>query len=727
MRDYPLNYGSRQETELTLQPLEGAVPTDLGGYVFVNSAAGTVNYPTPAPENWPDGSPCPEYGATNLNGDGMVYRFDFTEVGQVRVKTGLLRTPCYHADRATRYGTNHYAAGLHFKSAGLSRTHPDLGNRNQLNTAVIPFRFGADEPAHLSVAFDAGRPYVLDPLSLELVTPIGRQPEWLHNFPREMEQVFPMIYATAHPAFDPYTFDYYTVNYKKSIPNLMTNVRLDERLAKATHFIGTELERFAHWVFGQRLDAGKLLDAVRQFVPFLNDKHAAGHQGDFGDHYQGPEAPPLTSELRLVHWKGGALNSWRVTDAADGTPVVIDQTMHAMDLTEDYIVLSDSTLKFAMDLLMSLPFGHNDRLNDLLRRMATHTIRPTTPCFIIRRADLEPDAGEVKAVRCELPHETIHFSLDYRNPEGLITLYAGHNSAICGGEWIRPFDRLATDPDRRPPAGHVGSMATSVMDISRFGKHVIRAADGELLDTQLIHRRGFAGDDAAKLTGPHTWGAGLSTFRGQYSVAEKPDRIRHVYQQFDGLEAEALTQFVYDLYKDYNAAHGLVPAEQLLAYHRHGVPGCLCRIDTARMTIADHYTARRNERLQSLQFIPRRRAAGDDNPAELQTDGYIAALMMVGHPHAPASTGYRRQLYLFDAADLAAGPVCKLGHDELAWSQTIHGVYCDEITRPTLDYRVDVREDYNWVLDRFLDEDKQQEMRAFMEAEVYPHYSSTAP
>ncbi len=722
MHYYPLNFGSRDELELELEIIEGHLPTDLGGYVFVNSAAGTVNYASPPPKDWPDGSPCPEYGATVLNGDGMLYRFDFSETGTVRLKSKLLKTACYYADAATRYGTEYYKKGLHFTSKGLSRTHGDLGTRNQLNTAIVPFRFQPDEPTHLSVTFDAGRPHLLDPVSMEIVTPIGKQPEWLQNFPDEMQQVFPMIYATAHPCFDPYTFDYYAVNYQKSLLNLMTNVEWDHRLSKAANFVLTELESFADWILGQRLSPTDLMDAVRQFIPFLNDKHGNSHKKEFSDHYQIPNTPPVVSEVRLVNWKGGKMNSWTVVNAGDGTNIVISQTMHQMDLTEDYILLSDSTLKFAMDMLMSLPFGHNDRLNGILRRITTHTIRPTTPCYIIRRTDLTEDATEVQAVRFELPHETIHFALDYRNPENRITLHAGHNSAICGGEWVRPFDRLAVDPQRAPSSGYIGMMSTAVMDISRVGRHVIAGATGELLESQVVHHKGFADDQLAELSGPHTWGVGLSTFRGQYAIDEKPDRIRHIYQQFEGLDAKALTQFIYQLYKGYNERHGLIPAEKILEYHRHGIPGCLCRIDTGTLQLADYYPAQTHERLQSLQFIPRRH----NTPTKItdrdeQMDGYIAALFMVADPDDTAS-GYSRQLFLFDAADLATGPVCKLSHDKLAWSLTIHSIFCDDIAPPSLDYQIDIPEDYDWVIDRFVDEGKREKMRDFMEREVYPHY-----
>ena len=715
---YPLNHGSRRELDLRLQVVEGRIPDDLSGHLFVNSVAGTVNYETPAPRDWPDGSPCPEHGATNANGDGMVYRIDFSPGREVRLKCRLLRTPCFYADEATRYGTGHYERGLHFISRGLSRLSDDLGARNQVNTALVAFRFGPQQPVQLAVTFDAGRPYLLDPRTLELISPVGWQREWLAQFPDAVQWVFPMIYATAHPCFDPNTYEFFTVNYQKSLTNQLFNTDWDHRLRTAANFLLNELNAFAEWVVGEKLTAEGLLDAVRQFIPFVADKEATAHEDTFAAHYRRPKGSPATSELRLVRWRGRELHSWTVVDTKTGVPIAISQTIHQMDLTEDFILISDSTLKLALDLLLSLPFGHHDRLNTLLRKILTHTIRPTTPCYIIRRADLTDEWDEVRAVACELPHETIHFSLDYRNPEEHITLYAGHNSATCGGEWVRPFDRLAIDPDRKPAPDRIGSMTTSVMDISQVGKHLIDGGSGKILRSECFYEKGFPDDAVEQLRGPHTWGAALHTYRDDDSAHRRPDRLRRVYQYFDGLDGEVLTKFVYDLYHNYNQQGEVIPPEKLLDYHRHGVPGCLVCVDTERMAPADHYLCAPHEQLQSLQFIPRRRPVAPPPAVDLDTDGYLAALMMVGDP-ANEQSGYSRQLYVFDAADLAAGPLCKLTHPDLAWGLTIHAVFCEELDVPPGDYRADVRKDYDWVLDQFYNSEQAERMRAFLKREVY--------
>ena len=48
----PMNYPITLLTwniDLELEVIEGQLPEDVGGYVFVNSVAGTVNFATPPP------------------------------------------------------------------------------------------------------------------------------------------------------------------------------------------------------------------------------------------------------------------------------------------------------------------------------------------------------------------------------------------------------------------------------------------------------------------------------------------------------------------------------------------------------------------------------------------------------------------------------------------------------------------------------------------------------
>ena len=213
-------YASRDEIEVELGVIEGTIPNDMFGHVFMNSMCGTVNSTTPIPKKMPDGSKNDDYGEMIFNGDGMVFRFDLDTPGTVKVKSKLMKPPCYFADEATKFGTSYYSEGLHFKGMGMARNSLALGTRNQLNTSLNAFKFPGDNNTRLTVNFDAGRPFEMDPQTMELKTAIGANKEWAAEFPVVMQSTFPLLQSTAHPSFDPVTKEYFTVNFLKSAANL---------------------------------------------------------------------------------------------------------------------------------------------------------------------------------------------------------------------------------------------------------------------------------------------------------------------------------------------------------------------------------------------------------------------------------------------------------------------------------------------------------------------------
>ena len=72
--------------------------------------------------------------------------------------------------------------GFAFKSLGFGRFSPILGLRNEANTAFLPFRTRTGGQ-RLLITYDAGRPYELDPESLQLVTPVGNNAQWRAETP----------------------------------------------------------------------------------------------------------------------------------------------------------------------------------------------------------------------------------------------------------------------------------------------------------------------------------------------------------------------------------------------------------------------------------------------------------------------------------------------------------------------------------------------------------------
>ncbi|MFN3198197.1 MAG: carotenoid oxygenase family protein [Bradymonadia bacterium] len=177
-----ITFASRDELDLTLNLISGHLPEGLSGHAFVVAPV-----------------PYDDVRATKLNGDGMLYRFDLSPEG-VKLKSALLKTPCYYADEATA-GTAHA-----FRNSAITRSSPALGFRNQLNTALV----NMDD--RLLATFDAGRPWEVDPVSLQLVGPVGAIPEWRESVP-VLDGVFPLFTSTAHPVYDHHTKELLLVNY----------------------------------------------------------------------------------------------------------------------------------------------------------------------------------------------------------------------------------------------------------------------------------------------------------------------------------------------------------------------------------------------------------------------------------------------------------------------------------------------------------------------------------
>lgn len=99
---------SREELDIELEVIEGEIPNDMDGVVYINSSVGTINSNgIPFPTTRPDGTYNRELGSPLLGGDSMIYKLDFNqtqnEIAKIKLTSRLLKTPCYYADEATRY------------------------------------------------------------------------------------------------------------------------------------------------------------------------------------------------------------------------------------------------------------------------------------------------------------------------------------------------------------------------------------------------------------------------------------------------------------------------------------------------------------------------------------------------------------------------------------------------------------------------------------------------
>ncbi len=659
-------------TDIKLK-IEGELPEDLQGYVFIIAPVGSVNS---------GGIPYPN-GDSLLNGDGMIYRLDFAHAGEVTVKTKLVKPPDYYADQATRLETKYEKH--RFRNHGITRFSFSLGFRNELNTAFLPIKFAEDSQERLLITYDAGRPYEIDTETLELTNPVGTNQEWRAEI-NQPQFPFQPILSTAHPAFDAYTSEVFTVNYGRSINNFFQTLpgifeleklpsEVNEFIAAFTGFVSADFfkEMWGRWSrFSQQL----LQDSMR-----LIEQMTGIDIEDF---------------VYLIRWDGkSSLERWKLL-LPDGSPIRIEQTMHQIGVTKDYVILMDTAFTTGIAQVLNNPFPENKRLEEIIRELSECPALLNSSIYIVRRRDLVTgqrplcNQNEVKVMvkKLTIPLPAAHFLVDYNNPQGQITLNVAHIADWDVAEWIRQYD-LSAYPPHDPIPERVYSMTTNEMDISRFGHYVIDGERGEVIQSKVIY------------TSPYTWGTGLYAFRDRLPSGKPPEKLKNIYWTSFGLWKELMTQFMLELNRDFQ--HRAVPLREVLRLGEEGVPSHLLRLQTSddSTAIADTYEFPRGCIGSSPQFIP---CQGSE---EGSTDGYILCTVF---------TPDDNEFWIFDAKDLAK-PKCKLSHPSLNFGFSLHTTWLEKIGRRQASYNVPVKQDYQALLSQ-----QPNWIQELFEQEVYPHF-----
>jgi carotenoid cleavage dioxygenase-like enzyme len=549
------------ELDVRLELISGTLPDDWSGHGF-------LVHPVP----FRDGSPV-------FLGEGKVVRLDFRPDG-VDLRSRVLRTPDHYADLAT------LGQGAGFENLGLARSSMQLGFRAFPNTALVALG------DRVLVTSDAGRPWEIDPDTLDIVTPVGWTNEWRDILPAFLglfvEWPFPMLMSTAHPGVDHETHELFTINYG---------------------------------------------------IPLVGDD-------TFTD---------------LVRWDGQrSLDRWRVVDHADGTPVVIRQSAHQMVITRGHVILMDTSFVVEVSL--------GDAPEALLQS-------PDTVLYVIRRGDLDPTARDVRARRVVLPRECVHFLADFDDADGIV-LHLAHNCGADPSEWLRQGDTLASggmvDPE-------LVGLPCAPTDLGAWGRYVLDPSTSEVIAAEVRY------DD-------RLWGGpALLAMRGPTS----PERVGATWWCNAGLAPELRLARIEALYADH-------PYREVALADLPGARASITRIDAATGEVGDHFEMPAGRVCLSPIFVPRAGSTDDD-------DGYLVVTVI-------SDAG--DELWVFDAANLAQGPLARLGHARLDLPFTLHTLWVPTVTPRRAGYRVDVREDLEPAVRRL-----SPELRRMFEEEVYPHFA----
>lgn len=749
--------GNRDElSNVHLTAIQGAIPSDLFGYVYLMTQCGTVNsggYP------YPEGNQ--EYGSPVLNGNGMVYLFDLSAAGQVVVKSVMVKTPSYYADLASRINgpSRQDFEHLFFENHGISRMSFFLGAVNYANTALIPVNFSADNGVSLLATYDTGRPVKIDPNTLEFVTPIGKNSEWMEGVPPFLQGPFPMFETTAHPSWDANEKVLYGVNFSKSAETELSRTFLYELLQKDKKAVRKELLRIAR-AFKKHEDKDKAIKEIMDFIERAKDRPGRkprvkkkkkgflhkilkklGTLLKFIEHFIEDKIAAETTtidEVLLIRFNGtGALQKWKLVDET-GKTLIVNQCMHQTSISENYIILMDSSFKFAFDLLINNPIPGEPEIDELIRILSSKTILPSTQVWIVKKSDLgsgdtvvaravkgQPIPGLSNAPYGGVPMECVHFSTDYDDTNDQITIYTAHNNATCLAEWIRTYDKQYFT-GANYTAADIGNYAAGQMALSSVGKYVIDGTTATFVPGQnkIIKEEGTLppinqlDNQPLKNVGPNTWGIGLYAYRGMISPTEAGSKIKQLYFVNFGTRPELLTEYIEALYSE--VPNRKLTEKEILAYTKCGIPSSIVSINTTDFKIDDHYEFDWSVNPISIQFIPMKTPTPGIAPEQ---DGYIwvTAKQLVGEGD---SMTYQSQIWLFKGWEVGTGPVCVMAADDFNFCASLHVTWLESKVSPfTTGYNINIQEDFTETIENsFLEPIDGKKVTAFFNDYVYPNF-----
>ena len=176
-----------------------------------------------------------------------------------------------------------------------------------------------------------------------------------------------------------------------------------------------------------------------------------------------------------------------------------------------------------------------------------------------------------------------------------------------------------------------------------------------------------------------------------------------------GFPTDLAVERVYSGFVDH--PHRLVATDDL---PWDGIPSNVVRIDHDAGRVLDGYWFPGDRFAWTPTFVPR------NGTASGSADGYLVVVVFSDEV-TDQSAG--TELWVFDAARLAAGPVAKLGRPDLEVPMTLHSVWLDSLRSSRPDERVDVAAELTARADTW---ESDPEVGAILRADVLPAYDAVA-
>lgn len=542
------------DSEMNLNLIEGTMPTDLDGNLYICQCMGT-------PEAF-------------MVGDTNLVKMNFSDRG-VHLKNRFMWNPVAMARLAlekTKYRFDYF--GLMFLSTGLGLFSYTEG------MYLLP-------DGRLGITSDVDRPWIVERESLRATGPLGRRSQWLPMIGGSMGEIMGGLFA----------------GYSNS------------------HALYTDTK--------------------------TNELFMVNFQG---------KQPDGSHPCQIMRWDGGEeIQAWIVLEE-NGEEITIQQSIHELIFTRDYILLADTA--FAAGMEMMAPWKNAPLPN------------PKTVVYIVDRRHMADGVDTVVGKRVEVEEACIHLIAEYENPDDLITMYMLHTPATNTAEIVKHYD--VNLEGQLFPEHTVGYGTLPVLDLSSVGKHTIDMKSATVESSEYLTDKNY------------TWGPYMYTYMGRQL---RPFQEQDLYVMFKGFSKEMLPKRIYKEYKDVDKRR--LTIDEMVAGEGIRSNNSIGRITKEAFKMEDVYAFPDKVLLYTISCLESNK---ENHP------GYVIAGVVADIEESEHTSGH--EYWLFHGDKLSQGPICKLGHKELNNSVLFHTVYIpsdmeEKLNQKEVKYHVPLREDYS--------------------------------
>ena len=352
-------------------------------------------------------------------------------------------------------------------------------------------------------------------------------------------------------------------------------------------------------------------------------------------------APPgVAAEAYLAQWAlDGPVRRWRLTGMSPY------DSIHDVKVSRDHIVFGDLPFVVDPETFRGGVRGQRNQEHTNLWIVAKDDLRRTRP------------GAEVRVTAVRLPMPTGHLTVDTDEVDGLLRVVAQHMPLADLMITTTPDSVVHGSTDAIDPDHH-GLIALAVQP-TVVGRYLIDPVRGEVVESELVA-------DPERV-----WGGVLATSDRHRSAAR--GHQRQLWFAGMGFDPDLVTEEWWRLYGD--ATDGLVAPSDLPSSPQ---PGTLSRFDLESMKVAEVWDYPDGEFPSPPTFVPRVGSAEPD-------DGYV---LVVVHRDG------NKELQLFDAAHLDAGPIARATAPGFSPSLALHSCWMPDRDGPRRsDYRIPMRRD----------------------------------